>query len=53
MVALSTDSHSVYNFENIIYGVHTARRGWLEKADILNTMPLAALLKHIRARRGV
>ncbi|TAN63552.1 DNA polymerase/3'-5' exonuclease PolX [bacterium] len=53
MVALSTDSHSVYNFENIIYGVHTARRGWLEKADILNTMPLSALLRHIRARRGL
>lgn len=53
MVALSTDSHSVHHLENIVYGVHTARRGWLEKSDVLNALTLALLLKHIRARRGI
>jgi DNA polymerase (family 10) len=29
------------------YGVFTARRAWLEAKDILNTLPLARLLKAI------
>jgi histidinol phosphatase-like PHP family hydrolase len=27
------------------YGVSIARRGWLEKNDVLNTMPYRALIK--------
>lgn len=39
-VAISTDSHSIMHLSNIGYGVHIARRGWLEKKDVLNTMGL-------------
>ncbi|MFQ5586115.1 MAG: DNA polymerase/3'-5' exonuclease PolX [Thermodesulfobacteriota bacterium] len=52
MVAISTDSHSAYHLENIIYGIHTARRGWLEKKDILNTRPLKELLKILKRGNG-
>lgn len=48
LVAISTDSHSVYHLDNIFYGVHTARRGWLEKENILNAKPLAELKKILR-----
>ena len=34
---LGTDSHSVANLEYMRFGIATARRGWLEKKDILNT----------------
>lgn len=33
---------------NLRYGVGQARRGWLEKADVLNTRPLAELQHLLR-----
>lgn len=38
-LAISTDAHSVDELEALQYGVHQARRGWLEPEDILNTRP--------------
>jgi DNA polymerase (family 10) len=43
IVSINSDAHSVLDFENIRYGVGQARRGWLEKKDVLNTRPLLAL----------
>ncbi|VAV85755.1 DNA polymerase X family [hydrothermal vent metagenome] len=48
LVSISTDSHSTETFSNMTYGVHTARRGWLEKGDVLNTRPLKSLLGFFR-----
>ena len=41
----STDSHGVERFANMRFAVHTARRGGATGADVLNTRPLAALLR--------
>ena len=38
---ISTDAHRPAHFYNMRFGVITARRGWLEAADVLNTKPLA------------
>jgi DNA polymerase (family 10) len=39
--AISTDSHQTKHLgPNMQYGVITARRGWLEAADVLNALPL-------------
>ncbi|PSP55519.1 DNA polymerase/3'-5' exonuclease PolX [Halobacteriales archaeon QS_1_67_19] len=35
-VAVDTDAHSPSEYEYVRYGVHTARRGWAEAADVLN-----------------
>ena len=35
---VSTDAHSIRNLENLPYGVAMARRGWLSRDDILNTL---------------
>jgi DNA polymerase (family 10) len=43
LVAISSDAHGVDGFEVLRYGVGQARRGWLEKADVLNARPLAVL----------
>ena len=43
LVAVSTDAHGVQDFNNLIYGVGQARRGWLGKEDVLNTRPLKLL----------
>jgi hypothetical protein len=32
--------------------VITARRGWLEKADVINTLPLAEFLAALRPKPG-
>ncbi|WP_276271341.1 DNA polymerase/3'-5' exonuclease PolX [Haloarcula litorea] len=36
-VAIDTDAHSPGSFDQIRFGVHTARRGWAEAGDVLNT----------------
>ncbi len=47
---ISTDAHHPKHLAGIRYGVTTARRGWLEKADVLNTLPLAELQKALQRR---
>ncbi len=35
---ISTDAHHPRHLANMWYGVRTARRGWLETADVVNTL---------------
>ncbi len=42
-VAISTDSHSTANLQNMRLGVDQARRGWLEAGDVINTRRIADL----------
>jgi DNA polymerase (family 10) len=44
-IAISTDAHSVKHLDWIMYGVATARRGWLAPEDVINTMGLQKLIK--------
>jgi DNA polymerase (family 10) len=43
-LAISTDTHSLDQLDNMSLGVATARRAWLEKSDIINTWPADTLL---------
>ncbi|WP_158057598.1 DNA polymerase/3'-5' exonuclease PolX [Halorussus halophilus] len=36
-IAINTDAHGPPEYANVRYGVHTARRGWAETADVLNS----------------
>ena len=47
-VVISTDAHATTHLGHIKYGVRTARRGWVEKLDVLNTLPCDSLLKALR-----
>ena len=47
-VCINTDSHSTGHLEAIKLGVAVARRGWLEKKDVLNTLKLDELLKTLK-----
>ncbi len=38
-VVINTDSHHTSHMEKIRYGVLQARRAWLTKGDVLNTLP--------------
>ncbi|MGM0369810.1 MAG: DNA polymerase/3'-5' exonuclease PolX [Bacillota bacterium] len=40
---INTDAHHSRQLENMKYGVSMARKGWLEKEDLINTLSLASL----------
>jgi DNA polymerase (family 10) len=42
-LVISSDAHSPRDFDLLEYGVNQARRGWIEKKDILNTRPVEKL----------
>ncbi len=44
-IVINTDSHHTSHMEKIKYGVLQARRAWLTKSDVLNTLPGAGFLK--------
>jgi DNA polymerase (family X) len=52
-VVISTDAHTTANLSFIRYGVTMARRGWLEKRDVINTLPTAEFLEALRPKPGV
>ncbi len=51
-VAVGTDSHTNSQLETMSLGVSVARRGWLERDDLLNTLSLDDLLLRLRAKRN-
>jgi DNA polymerase (family 10) len=51
-VVISTDAHSIKNLELMRYGVRMARRGWIEKKDVLNALPLEQMLAALRPKPG-
>lgn len=42
-VAVSTDAHRIGDLDLMRFGVDQARRGWLEKDDVINAQPLKKL----------
>jgi DNA polymerase (family 10) len=48
---ISTDAHRPKHLLNMRFGVTMARRGWLEAADIMNTLPLAEFEAALSKRR--
>ena len=49
-VVISTDSHNTGNLSLMRYGVRMARRGWLEKRDVINTLPVGEFLGALRGK---
>ena len=47
-IAISTDAHHPDQMWMMELGVHTVRRGWLRREDVLNTLPLRSLRKVLR-----
>ena len=45
LISINSDSHSDTMLDYMQYGIFTARRGWLEAKDVINTYPLKKLKK--------
>jgi DNA polymerase (family 10) len=52
-IVISTDAHTTRGLEAMRYGVQMARRGWIEKKDVINTLPVEKLLAALRTKVGV
>jgi DNA polymerase (family X) len=47
---ISTDAHGVSDFDNIEYGVAMARRGGVQRSEVLNALPFEAFSAAVRPR---
>lgn len=51
-IAINTDAHAIDQFDQIRFGVMTARRGGLRKSDVLNTRPANGVELFVAAKRN-
>ena len=51
LISINPDSHSVDGLREIYYGVGIARKGWLQKADVLNAKSLKEFEKWLAKKR--
>ena len=50
LISINTDAHTTDNFEQMRYGVMTARRGWLTAKQCVNTWPKIKLMKWLEGK---
>jgi DNA polymerase (family 10) len=51
-LVISTDTHVTSQFDSMAYGVSIARRGWVEKKDVLNALECDQLIKRLKMCRA-
>ncbi|MBN2446156.1 MAG: DNA polymerase/3'-5' exonuclease PolX [Phycisphaerae bacterium] len=52
MICINTDAHATDQFEEIRFGIVTARRGGLLKGDVVNTQTAAQIRKFVERKRS-
>jgi len=52
LTAINPDAHSCRQFGYLRFGVTIARKGWLQKSDVVNARPLNELLELLKAKRN-
>jgi len=51
-IVISTDAHTTRGLRAMRYGVQMARRGWIEKNDVINTQSVEKLLAGLKPKPG-
>jgi hypothetical protein len=51
-IVISTDAHTTLGLQAMRYGVQMARRGWIEKKDVINTLILEKMLAALKEKPG-
>lgn len=49
--SINPDAHTTQELDNCIYGVNCARKGWLKKEDVINTLSLEDMVNYLKCRR--
>ena len=52
-ISINPDAHNTAGLMEVFYGVCIARKGWLEKKDVLNTLSLEEITRIMKQKRGV
>lgn len=50
-ISINTDAHHTDQLQFMLYGIGTARRGWVEKNDVINCMSYSKLTKWLKQVR--
>jgi len=50
-MSINPDAHDVHGLQDVKYGVGIARKGWLEKSDVLNSMTAGEVEEWLGKRR--
>lgn len=50
-ISINTDAHHYKEYSDMEIGVATARRGWLEKEDVINTFSTAELMDFLDSKK--
>lgn len=50
-LAINPDAHTVSGLNDVEYGVGIARKGWLTRADIINTLDAGAVSRFLQQKR--
>jgi DNA polymerase (family 10) len=48
---INPDAHSTVGLQDLVFGIGIARKGWLTKDDILNTLPLEKVRAALQSKR--
>ncbi|RMF73197.1 MAG: DNA polymerase/3'-5' exonuclease PolX [Planctomycetota bacterium] len=51
-ISINCDAHHVSHFDQIRFGVATARRAWIRRAQVVNTWPLKKLRRFVAKKRS-
>jgi DNA polymerase (family 10) len=50
LLAIGTDAHQIHALDYMTYGIAIARRGWLEKGHLLNTLSFNDLKTRLKKK---
>ena len=49
--SINPDAHSTRGLQDLYYGIRTARKGWLTRADVVNCLPLGKIEEVLAEKR--
>lgn len=49
--AINPDAHTTAGLQDLVFGVGSARKGWLTRQDVINTLPLGQIEKELARKR--
>ncbi|MBI3292159.1 MAG: DNA polymerase/3'-5' exonuclease PolX [Elusimicrobia bacterium] len=50
-ISINPDAHSTEGLKDVRYGVGIARKAWFTASDVINTLPVAKMVKFLQARK--
>ncbi|MBU4293774.1 MAG: DNA polymerase/3'-5' exonuclease PolX [Actinobacteria bacterium] len=52
-IFINPDAHSIEGLYEYRFGVNTAQKGWLEKEDVINTLPLKEIANYLKNKKDL